>query len=182
MTDSWEKASRKKKYIYYIVFIIAAVIAIGVLIGKNRITVFHGKDNTEKNQKKPDAVKYSGEQRKVKKDSTEEGIDKTEPDKSGSMLHSVNLSPVKCLLADREKIVIKVGLIIYFREEKIKKDILFKRDEISYVVKKVFSGKKLSRLVVDGLRKELAEEINLLLEHGKIVDIEFSDFQPVEKY
>ena len=46
-------------------------------------------------------------------------------------------------------------------------------------MKRALLKKHLSEVVVEKLRVELKKEINVLLEQGKIEDVEFLDFRPI---
>lgn len=100
-------------------------------------------------------------------------------DTSNSLL-SVELPTVTCATADKKNLTIKIRLRFYFRGEKLRKEILLKRENLKIMVKRVLKRKKHSEIIADDLRIELVKEINLLLEQGQIENIEFLDFQPVK--
>jgi hypothetical protein len=100
-------------------------------------------------------------------------------DSSKSLL-SVELSGVKCAIADRKNLKIKVHLRFYFKGERLRKEILLKRENLKIMIKRVLKRKKHSEIIADALRIELIKEVNILLEQGKIENIEFLDFQPVK--
>jgi flagellar basal body-associated protein FliL len=94
---------------------------------------------------------------------------------------SVDLPGVKCALADREGVTVRVSLRIYGSGVEFEKEVLFKRDNLAVLVKKLFSTLYLDEIVVDDLREKLRKDLNALLEKGKVSDIEFLDFRPVSE-
>jgi flagellar basal body-associated protein FliL len=94
-------------------------------------------------------------------------------------LFSVALPIVECRLAEKKDLVIRVSLKVFFADKNVEQEVLFKRNDIGVILKKVFKNKQLSDIVVDKLREELRRKINALLEKGTIEDIEFIDFKPV---
>lgn len=101
-------------------------------------------------------------------------------DTSKSLL-SVELSGITCVLADREDLIIKIRLRLLCKGEKLRKEILLKRENLKILVKRVLKKKNHSEIIVDALRTELIKEMNNFLEQGQIENIKFLDFQPVKK-
>ena len=200
MPDTWEDRKKKKSPIGLVVLGGIIIIIIGLVIWNNLDTFSGKKDNqgtkapveatdqqeeasTDDTSEHPDDQKKKNE--KVQKeevpssDAPEKKTEKSEDTKPG--LLSVELPTVLCVLADKKGLSIRVSLKLFFKEKDLEKEILFKRDNIKFIVKKVFIKKHLSDIVVDVLRAELQKEINALLEQGTVVDIEFLDFKPSEE-
>lgn len=203
MAESWEDKKKSRKNAGLIISLCIAVIIVGFFVFNNR-DIFNqsGKDadsvkveglDKAGQEKEPSEKGKPEEEEKVEEavaqeESTEPAAPEKEPEKEIEIkkepaevsLHSLDLPTVKCALADKKGLFVQVSLKVYFREKKLEKEILFKRDNIKVVVKKVLFKKNLSEVVVEKLRIELKREINNLLEEGKIEDIEFIDFRPVE--
>ena len=74
---------------------------------------------------------------------------------------------------------VKVSLRLRYTAPSLGQELMLKRDDFRVIVCKVLHGKQLSEIVIDKLRRELKDGMNGLLENGGIVDVEFTDFQPV---
>ncbi len=197
MADSWEQRKGKKRPAGLIVLTGLAIIIISFLICNNLETCTKKKNTIETGKQDPEtktqeeAGPNTGkkEEDSVKEDKGKDGSSGPVPSEQATMktsdtaraLFSVDMPGVVCELADKKGPSIRVSLKLYFKEKELKNEVLFKRDNINLMVKKVFVKKKLSGIVVDALRAELQEEINALLEQGRVVDIEFLDFKPVEE-
>ncbi|MGD9202527.1 MAG: hypothetical protein PVI26_13270 [Chitinispirillia bacterium] len=96
-----------------------------------------------------------------------------------TLMKSIELQGIKCLLADKDSLAIQVSFKLLFKDEKIESEILLKRDDLINIIKKVIQQKKLSEIVINKLRVECKSELNKLLKKGKIDDIEFFDFRPL---
>lgn len=130
-----------------------------VLTGKN----YSGKHPPAEFKKDSGITKQDSPKKKIKPDS----------------LFSVALPVVECRLAEKKDLVIRVSLKVFFADKNVEQEVLFKRNDIGVILKKVFKNKQLSDIVVDKLREELKRNVNALLEKGTIEDIEFIDFKPV---
>ena len=204
MADSWEDKKKSRKGIGLIIFLFIVVIVIGFFVFNNFVASDQSSDTvdsvtveySEKMEQEEETSEWgeSGEEEEAVKEETEQKespdavITEKKPKKeirkkaelSKESLFSIDLPSVKCVLADKKGLFIQVSLKVYFKDEKLEREILFKRDNIKVVVKKTLFTKSLSEVVAEKLRIELKREINKLLEKGKITDIEFVDFRPVE--
>ena len=204
MSDSWENKRKSKRGIGLTITLCIVLVVIGFLVYNNS-DLFKEKQKTEsikpedsgKAEKEIEASKdLKTEKDKEEKKGEEKGKEipvfveppktaSSEEDKEGELEHSkealfsVDLPAIKCALADEKGFFLQVSLKVYFKEKKLEKEILFKRDNIKVVVIRTLVKKHLSELVVQQLRFELKKEINALLEEGKIEDIEFLDFRPI---
>lgn len=199
MTESWEDKKKSRKGIGLIITLCIMAVVIGFLVFNN-FDSFKQKKETESiklvdSDKTEWELEATGE---VEQEKDEEGEkEKTDQDKppetapseedkeselepSKESVLSIDLPTIKCALADKRGLFVQVSLKVYFKERKLEKEILFKRDNIKVVVKRALLKKHLSEVVVEKLRVELKKEINALLEQGKIEDIEFLDFRPIE--
>jgi len=199
MTNSWESRKKEKRPLRLIIFAGIVLLFAGILV-LNNFEVFLSKKDTadvdvkaaksEREEKKVaeeevEEQSEEGEKETARADTSESGSSKedTEPaqeDVVGKIL-TLDMPSVKCVLADKKGLYIQVSLKFYFKGKELEKEILFKRDNITLMVKKVFVKKYLSEIVVDELRAELKKEVNALLEHGKIEDVEFLDFKPIKE-
>ncbi len=200
MADSWEDRQLKKKPIGLAALALIAIIFIVFLI-RNNSDVFTQDEDTvakkETNEVIPPIVDTaernettrSGDEEKKADDTLErvpqipKRIDPSE--KSAAVVNapvipSIDLTGIICILADKKGLSIRVSLKLYFKEKELEKEILFKREDIKLIVRKAFSTKHLSDVVVDVIRAELQKEINGILKQGRIIDIEFLDFSPIE--
>ena len=193
MTDSWEDKKKSKKGIGFIIFLCIAIVFIGFLIFNN-FDFFKQKRETESikvedSDKAEKEVEASEDVKPEKEKTVQEEPPETaspEEDKESELepseesVLSIDLPTIKCALADKKGLFVQVTLKVYFKGKKIEKEILFKRDNIKVIVKRALLKKHLSEVVVEKLRVELKKEINVLLEQGKIEDVEFLDFRPIE--
>lgn len=192
MADSWEDKKKSKKAIGLIIFCIA-IVFIGFLIFNN-FDFFKQKRETESikvedSDKAEKEVEASEDVKPEKEKTVQEEPPETaspEEDKESELepseesVLSIDLPTIKCALADKRGLFVQVTLKVYFKGKKLEKEILFKRDNIKVIVKRALLKKHLSEVVVEKLRVELKKEINVLLEQGKIEDVEFLDFRPIE--
>jgi len=200
MADSWEDRKKKKSPIGLVVLGCVVIIIIGFVIWNNLDTFTGKKDVREtetpvevagqqKEAPPVDTTEQSDDQNKkgegvqkeevASSDASEKGERESEDTEPG--LLSIELPTVLCVLADKKGLSIRISLKLYFKEKDLEKEVLFKRDNINFIVKKVFIKKHLSDIVVNVLRAELQKEINALLEQGTVIDIEFLDFKPNEE-
>lgn len=191
MADSWEDKKKSKKGIGLIIFSIA-IVFIGFLIFNN-FDFFKQKRETEsikvEDSDKAEKEVEASEDAKPEKEKTvqEEPPETASPEEdkeselepSEESVLSIDLPTIKCALADKRGLFVQVTLKVYFKGKQLEKEILFKRDNIKVIVKRTLLKKHLSEVVVEKLRVELKKEINVLLEQGKIEDIEFLDFRPI---
>jgi flagellar basal body-associated protein FliL len=200
MANSWEDSKKKRSPIGLIALLVIIVIGIGFLIYNNRDIFPAGKAVPKTGRAKAKSLddrkadipvvpagptegnnSNKGDRREQKVSSSDTVKGKAEiSEDAASAVFSLDLPPILCTLADKQGLSIRVSLKLYFREKELEREILFKRDAIKLIVKKVFAEKHLSDIVVDMLRAELQKEINALLEQGAIIDIEFLDFKPGE--
>lgn len=199
MTDSWEDKKKSKKGIGFIIFLCIAIVFIGFLIFNNfdffkqkRETESIKVEDSDKAEKeveasedvKPEKGKEEENEKTVQEEPPEtaspEEDKESELEPSEESVLSIDLPTIKCALADKRGLFVQVTLKVHFKGKKLEREILFKRDNIKVIVKKVLLKKHLSEVVVEKLRVELKKEINVLLEQGKIEDIEFLDFRPIE--
>lgn len=197
MTDSWEDKKKKKKPIPLIALICLLLVLGGIFIHNNFDTFVKKKEKDvsdvkiirEAEQKdKTAALEKTGKKVKkrekiaakkkpsIAKSQTQDSANVLE--KSPGSMFSVHIPSVQCALADKKGLFIHIALKFYFKDEVLNDEILFKRDDIKVMVKKVFMKKQLSEIVVDALRAELKKEVNSLLKQGQIEDVEFLDFRP----
>lgn len=201
MSESWEDKKKSRKKSGLIVFLCIIVIIIGFFVFNNFIVSDQDNGKIESlpviDTKKivqgdssqwgepvevEDRVLKNAEQ--AGEQPAEPAVPEKEPEKkvekkpANPSLQSLDLPRVKCSLADKKGLFVQISLRIYFKKKKLEREILFKRDNIKIVVKKILSKKSLSEVAAEPLRKELIREINNLLEKGKITDIEFLDFRP----
>ncbi len=200
MANSWEDSKKKNNPVGLIVLLVIVSVLAGFLICnncdifstgvQNQETVTKaetvkvpsdevGEDTAETTDAKRDTESDTGKQKETSSDSSDKEVavsNDAVPD-----IFSIELPSVVCSLADKKSLSIRVSLKLYFREKELEREILFKRDNIKLIVRKVFVTKQLSDIVVDALRTELQREINALLEQGTIIDIEFLDFKPSEE-
>ncbi len=195
MDDSWAYRKRSKKRISLIIFLCILTIFLVILLINNYDILFPKKSTIIENNKqilrkekqekqnkkikKTEKIKRSIENSSGNK-TTAIGLNKTKEFTDKSFL-SVKIPNINCTLANKNGLHIQVSLVLYCKDENLKKEIIFKRSDIKLIVKKVFSQKKLSEINKDNLKIELKEEINDFLEHGKINYIDLLDFIPVEK-
>ena len=196
MADSWEDKRKSKKGIGLIIALCIVVVFIGFLVLNNSDSLkekretesskVEGLDKAEQEVETAEEIKSEeGEGEETDQEETPEAATSEEEieseleplDESG---FSINLPTIKCALADKRGLFVQVTLKVYFKEKKLEKEILFKRDNIKVVIKRALLKKRLSEVVVKDLRVELKKEINAILEQGKIEDIEFLDFRPIE--
>ncbi len=200
MADSWEDRQKRKKPVSLIFLVIIAIVFVGFLIRNNSNTFIQNEDtvpeevpndvstpNVDTTKGNDAASSGDGEQEAGEAQKKVSQIPKR-IDTSGNnaavidapAVPSVDLPGVICALADKKGLSIRVSLKLYFKEKELEKEILFKREDIKLIVKKVFSTKHLSDIVVDVIRAELLKEINGFIQQGRINDIEFLDFVPIE--
>lgn len=181
MMDSWEEAQTKSKKRYGILLVPVFVLALGGIIYLN--------NNGEKENTGKDAESVIDDSRDVNKDSAIQDFPTKNGEKSNvkeagafdaKIAKSVSITNIRCGLNDKKSSEILLSLRLYYSNKKDEKDILFKRDEIKFTVQKIMMKKKLEDINVELLRKELKDEIEILLGSGKLEDIEFTDFKPVE--
>jgi len=92
----------------------------------------------------------------------------------------VEFDGINCFLSDKENFSIKLAMKLYLSDERSKKEILFKTNEIKVIIKKVFRKKILSEIVVDTLQIELKNILNSFLQQTMIEEIEILDIYPVK--
>jgi flagellar basal body-associated protein FliL len=98
---------------------------------------------------------------------------------TGKKRYSVVLEEFSCTLADRQGLQVRIALELFYNNPALKRELLLKRENCKTLVRKVLAGKRLDEIVVDSLRREIIDEINEILERGRIVDVEFKNFLPV---
>lgn len=198
MTDSWETKKDKSKKNITLYFFICLIIIFGVIIFYNNIDfITQSKSDNNENRKidnqasknESDTVNPGFSPERELKDTQSlspipskihtksEPVSKDESSKD-SLLY-VRLPDVKCSLADKEELIILVSLKLLFYGEKLQKEILFKRDDLTIIVKKILSKRELENIIVNHLRTDFKNEMNVLLKNGRIHDIEFLDFRPL---
>lgn len=192
MAESWSKSRKKRKKITLVLLLVSAVVVAGIFIYNNHDFFSQGSPETahfsvEKDEptqqlappaadEKPAAEIQSEVQ--VAKPSVKE--DSPKPETERAEKYSVTIPPMRCALADRDNLVIRVSLKFLFSEESVRDDILLKREELKVITQKVLSQKTLSDIKVNEIRAELLKAANGILENGKVDDIEFLDFMPIE--
>ncbi len=210
MSDNWEDKVKKNKNIPLIILLSILLIISIIFVCNNFEIFTYKEKSTSITKKKERKIKKTPAKIKIKKDkkpvkNKKKSKKKEIPsykketpiidspnivpsnkdavsilkDNSKSLL-SVELPIVKCAIADKENLNIKLSLLIYFKGEKLRKEILIKRDNLKIMVQRVLKQKKHSEIIMDVLRIELIKEMNFLLEQGQIENIEFLDFQPVK--
>lgn len=181
MIDSWEEAQTKSKKRYGILLVPVVMLALGGIIYLN--------NNGDKESSGKDSESIIDDSLDISGDSLSRDLLKSNGEKNNQeqvgmldakIAKSIAITNIRHGLNDKKSSEILVSLRLYYKDEKFEKDILFKRDEIKFTVQKIMMKKKLEDINVEHLRKELKDEIEILLGSGKLKDIEFTDFKPVE--
>jgi flagellar basal body-associated protein FliL len=90
------------------------------------------------------------------------------------------LSDFDCGLGGREAMKVFISLEVFVSSERLKKEVLLKRDDLKVMVRKVMSGKNLEDLIIDSLRSQTKIAMNRILENGAVDDVIFRNFR-IEK-
>ena len=198
MVDSWEELKIKKlKKIPQLILLFFILIISNIFI-INNFDFFTKKSKTKTkiddlnqnrmddgtiargNTESPDSSKDNIHNNKVVDSiSSLKGLKEKNIKASDTSKKSVELHGIKCLLTDKDSLTIQVSLKLLFKDEKIKQEILLKRDAFINIIKKIVKKKKLSDIAINKLRIECKSELNKLLKRGKIDDVEFIDFRPL---
>lgn len=109
----------------------------------------------------------------------EAGIGSADTTSADRDLLSVHLANVPCRLLGRDSLIIRVSLVLYFKGDGLKQEILFKREDLKVMIRKVLASRRLSEILVEELRSELKTAVNSILDNGRVEDIEFLDFRPL---
>ena len=94
--------------------------------------------------------------------------------------YTVDISKVRCKLADKKPIEIFISLKLIFNNNIPQKEILLSRGEIKVKVQQIMATKKMDSVKVKELRAELLKVIGDYLGKSALIDIEFTDFRPVD--
>jgi len=199
VADSWERSRKKKKGYGFIVTTVLVLLFAGVLLVNNS-DIFLSKKNRETAKTEIDTgvKKHETETKEAPSAPLKDTVEKSapvepppetpepakkiplNPPPDAEEMLSVDVPSVQCVLAESKPMSIDVSLKLHFKGKKLQQEILFKRDTIKILVKRVFSRKYLAQIVTDSLRAELKKEINGMLKQGQVSDVEFINFTPVE--
>lgn len=149
-----------------------------------RATVVLRDDKPGKNvDKKPEAVKVDKKAEAAPVDKKSETVTVDKDSKALVNVPSntpVELVNVVCRVLDRKDLRIRFDLDLFFHDERDRREILIKREDLKVLVENVFIRKELVEINKEKLRTELIDEMNGTFERKVIIDIVYKNFQ-IEK-
>lgn len=192
MSESWLESKNKSRKNVTIVIISTVIVSfIGLIVFNNIETATQSAPKHSSSEQKPQeavaahradsATSVKIKETAHKQDSLLWINSNKSTIQSRDSAYTVEVENISCAVADAQGLALKISLILYCNTPESEKEVLFKRDDIKVMVKKVFRDKRLSDINVDMLRAQLIQEIDNVVEQGKIKDIEFLDFQPLAK-
>jgi flagellar basal body-associated protein FliL len=90
---------------------------------------------------------------------------------------TIEIFDVTCKMADREDVSVVVSVKFSCRNESVKQDVLFKREDLKVILKKTLLSLNFSEIQVDALREMLKNSANEMLGSGSITSVELTKFQ-----
>ncbi len=93
-------------------------------------------------------------------------------------LAAVSISDIRCRLAGRSQLAVSVSIRLFFDDLEREQEILFKREDIKVVVKKLFSGMLYSEATPFALQDEIKHEVNAILDSDPIRRVELLSLKP----
>lgn len=196
MVDSWEELRTKNRKRIPQLIILCVILFISAIFIINNFDFFTKKQKTETDDLTQERINDSAASRgdtvgTIEKENflrsnvidsiiSVEGHKEKSIKTGDTLMKSVELQGIKCVLADKDSLPIQLSLKLSFKDENLKQEILFKRDDLIEIIKKIMKMKKLSDIVITTLRIECKSELNKLLKNGKIDDVEFIDFRPLD--
>ena len=85
-----------------------------------------------------------------------------------------------CEVSDRTDIRLKISIALFFSDEKMRQEILIRRNEIKIIIKSIISSKVMGLVKKDTIEPELKKAVNGMFSREVLTDIVLKDIQ-IEK-
>ncbi|MFW6244530.1 MAG: hypothetical protein ACOC36_01455 [Fibrobacterota bacterium] len=90
---------------------------------------------------------------------------------------SLVLSEIKCKIAGRNDLEVILTVEIFFNNDALYQEVLFKRDDLKVMVMDVMRHKEFGAVKTETLRTEILDALNEVLEAGELERIDIRDFR-----
>lgn len=107
-------------------------------------------------------------------------LESEESSVSAPQRHWVLIDGIECPVSGKPGVVVRMSLVVFFRDQSLRQELLSRRDGLRVLTHKVMTGVGVDEMKTEKVRRALVEEFNGLLDGGKIADIEIRDCEIIE--
>ncbi|MFP4163445.1 MAG: hypothetical protein ACLFQB_05970 [Chitinispirillaceae bacterium] len=174
VTKNWEKRLKVRRARRRFVLVLICIILCGIVIYNNRDWFLVTDSTVDRIQAGLPEQNGSDTAQPVASQpvSTAESKDEKRERQAGSLV----LSDIKCEIADRDDLRIILNVEIFFNNDALCQEALFKREDLKVMVMNVMRHKEYGAIRTDSLRAELLEALNKVLEAGDLQKLVIRDF------